>query len=488
VSAPGHSKGESLGAQREGSSVSAAPLPAASDAAFRQFICRACGYVYDEAKGDPDGGLPPGTRFDDIPDDWACPLCGVTKADFEPYVAPTVKRAAAPAAPWVSAGRGRHDPGVVIVGGGRAGWQVAQALRERDATLPITLVAACSADLYDKPTLSVAIARGLEPGRIVRERAADAGRRLNVRLVPEAIAVRIDTVARTLRTTRGTLRWRKLVLAHGAAPRLPAVLPPQQVWRVNDLAAYQRLRVALASRPQRVAIVGAGLVGCELANDLALGGHAVTLLDVQPRPLAALLPEAASQRLLAAWAALPITFVGGVQVAGVAALADGTRRIALADGRAFDAEQVVAATGLAAPDRLARSAGLEFDRGCGGIVVEPATLRTAHPDIHALGDCIAVGGQASRFIEPIGRQARAIAAAICGDGDPACAYAPQPLPLRIKTTSLPITVQGEIGGDGDWRVVADSPRELRLERFDAAGHRIATLVATAAAATLPRAA
>jgi rubredoxin-NAD+ reductase len=465
--------------------VSTTVRPAANDAAFRQFICRACGYVYDEAKGDPDGGLPPGTRFDDIPQDWACPLCGVTKADFEPYVAPTLQRAASPVA---STGRGRHDPGVVIVGGGRAGWQVAQALRERDAALPITLVAACSADVYDKPTLSVAIARGLEPHKIVRERGADVAQRLNVRLVPEAIAVRIDTVARTLRTTRGTLRWRKLVLAHGAAPRLPPALPPQQVWRVNDLAAYQRLRATLSTRPQRVVIVGAGLVGCELANDLALGDHTVTLLDVQSRPLAALLPAPASQRLLTAWAALPIAFVGGVQIAGVEPRAGGTRRVVLADGRAFDADQVVAATGLAAQDRLARSAGLAFDRGCGGVVVEPATLRTAHPDIHALGDCVAVGGQASRFIEPIGRQARAIAGAILGDAAAAAAYLPQPVPLRVKTTSLPITVHGAVGGDGDWRVVVDSPRELLMQRVDAGGTVIATLVASAPATAVPRAA
>ncbi len=464
--------------------MSAGAQPAANDAAFRQFICRACGYVYDEAKGDPDGGLPPGTRYDDIPDDWACPLCGVTKAEFEPYVASTVQRAAAPVA---VTGRGRHEPGVVIVGGGRAGWQVAQALRERDAALPITLVAACSADVYDKPTLSVAIARGLDPHRIVRESAAEAAKRLRLQLVPEAIAVRIDTVARTLRTTRGTLRWRKLVLAHGAAPRLPAALPPQQVWRVNDLAAYRRLRDVLATRPQRVVIVGAGLVGSELANDLALGGHTVTLLDVQPRPLAALLPAPASQRLLAAWAALPIAFVGSAQVAGVETQADGTRRVALADGRTWDADQVIAATGLAAPDRLARSAGLAFDRGCGGIVVEPATLRTAHPDIHALGDCVAVGGQASRFIEPIARQAHAIAGAICGD-DAAAAYVPKAVPLRVKTTSLPITLQGSIAGEGDWRIVADTPRELRMQRVDVDGTVIATLVASAPPAVLPRAA
>lgn len=55
---------------------------AAAQAPWQSYICNACGYVYHEADGDPDGGLPPGTRLADIPDDWACPLCGVTKADF----------------------------------------------------------------------------------------------------------------------------------------------------------------------------------------------------------------------------------------------------------------------------------------------------------------------------------------------------------------------------------------------------------------------
>ena len=49
------------------------------------WICTSCGFIYDPAEGDPDGGVPPGTAFDDIPDDWFCPVCGARKADFEPY-------------------------------------------------------------------------------------------------------------------------------------------------------------------------------------------------------------------------------------------------------------------------------------------------------------------------------------------------------------------------------------------------------------------
>ncbi len=49
---------------------------------MERWICNVCGWVYDEAKGDPDSGIKPGTAFKDIPDDWACPACGVTKSDF----------------------------------------------------------------------------------------------------------------------------------------------------------------------------------------------------------------------------------------------------------------------------------------------------------------------------------------------------------------------------------------------------------------------
>ena len=48
-----------------------------------KYVCSLCGYVYDPEVGDPDGGIAPGTKFEDIPDDWVCPLCGATKDMFQ---------------------------------------------------------------------------------------------------------------------------------------------------------------------------------------------------------------------------------------------------------------------------------------------------------------------------------------------------------------------------------------------------------------------
>ena len=123
-----------------------------------------------------------------------------------------------------------------------------------------------------------------------------------------------------------------------------------------------------------------------------------------------------------------------MQVAQVEPLG-GRYRVTTTEGQRFAADQVIAAAGLATPSRLAQSADLAWD---GGIAVDAVTLGTSVEHIHALGDCITVNGQASRYIEPIARQARAIAAAICGA--PPAPYEPRAATVRVKTTSHPMTL------------------------------------------------
>jgi len=121
-------------------------------------------------------------------------------------------------------------------------------------------------------------------------------------------------------------------------------------------------------------------------------------------------------------------------VAGVEQLGK-SYRITTACGQKFVADQVIAAAGLMTPPRLAQSAALAWNHG---IAVDAATLRTSDPRIHALGDCITIAGQSSRYIEPIGRQARAIAAHLCGR-EPV-PYEAKPAVVRVKTTSHPMTL------------------------------------------------
>lgn len=419
---------------------------------WRQYICLACGLIYDEEQGDPDSGLAPGTRFEDIPDDWECPLCGVTKTDFELLERQEITVCDQPM-------HFNRKPGVVVIGAGIAGWSTVEALRALDSSVPITLVTACSGDTYHKPELSVAISRGADKPTLVRETGYQAAQRLGVQLMAQTFAVGLSPTLKQLRTTRGSLNYTQLVLAQGAQPILPAQLPASLCWRVNDLAGWSGLQQALAQGKQSIAIVGAGMIGCELAEDFARAGHTVTLLDRNNAPLAGLLPDKAASRLVSSFTQLGISYLGGVDVTGVAALDNGKRSITRQVGPPLEVDHVVAATGLATDNRLARHAGLQFQRG---LAVDAHTLRTSDPDIYALGDCISIDGMPCRFIEPIKHQAQAIAHAVMGLD--AVTYEHNPPVIRLKTRAMPVVLRGQPSAEGTWKTVHDTPDQLVMEQ------------------------
>lgn len=421
--------------------------------AWKLFLCRACGLIYDEGEGDPDGGLAPGTRFGDIPDEWECPICGVTKTDFEPY-----RRRKTAAAPAIGAVRAR-EPGIAIVGAGLAGWSVAEALRALDEAVPITLVTSCPGDVYHKPELSVALSRGLTTDKLRRQTGQDAAARLGVRLMAGTLAIGLSPGVKRLRTTRGTVPYTNLVLAQGARSALPPNLAPELCWRINSLTAWSDLHGMLARGPRRVAIIGAGMIGCELSDDLARAGHAVTLLNVMPLPLSGLLPDPAAERLLAGFASLGIAYRGSVDITSLARRPDGGVTVAVANGPDVGVDLVIAATGLATETRLVRSAGLAFDRG---IAVDPATLRTSADHVYALGDCVSFDGLPCRFIEPIPKQADALAHAILGR--PHDGYAHTAPVIRLKTPSTPIVLHGVPVPGAGWRIVEDTGARLVMEQ------------------------
>jgi len=273
---------------------------------------------------------------------------------------------------------------------------------------------------------------------LVRESAGDSAARLRIRLLSQTHAISITRDTSSLRTTRGTLRYRHLILAHGATPRAVPGMPAELCWRINDLQAYARFRACIGElridAPQRILIAGAGLVGCELANDLALAGYNVLLLDQLELPLQAVAGAVEAQALLDAWRVLPLQFFGGTRIARVLREGD-DRQVVTEDGRVFDVDHVVSATGLQTPSRLAQSAGLQWNEG---IAVDAQSLRTSIDNIHALGDCISINGETHRYIEPIARQANVIASNIVGAE--AETYVSRRPPIRVKTGSRSFTI------------------------------------------------
>jgi rubredoxin-NAD+ reductase len=351
---------------------------------------------------------------------------------------------------------------VVIVGAGMAAYGVAREFRKLDKTTPLLIVSSDQAGAYSKPMLSNALAMGKGAAQLQSQSAEQMAATLDARILAGVEVTAIDTAARTISSADGqTIAYRDLVLALGAKPiRLPLQgNAAEQVLSVNHLDDYAvlRERIAAIGRPAHVAILGAGLIGCEFADDLVAGGHQVTLVDPNPRPLAALAAPGLSEALVQAWASLPITLKMNTTASTVEQAADGAGlRLTLADASVVEADIVLSAVGLRPSIALAQAAQLKTNRG----IVIDGYGRTSAGHVYALGDCAeystANGGAVMPYISPLLTAARAIGATLAGTPTP---IALKPDAVVVKTPSLKLALAPPpAGSQGEWTHVDDGER------------------------------
>ena len=382
----------------------------------------------------------------------------------------------------MSAENSNTQSGVVIIGAGLAGWHVIDAIRAKDKDIPITLVTADSGDRYHKPMLTMAISQNKKAADLVRATGADAATAANVKLLANTHVTDIDATKKQLQlisalrsdpanTHYATIGYEKLVLAMGAHPIFPKSLPQELVWHVNHIERFGELQEQLATGAQRVAIIGAGMVGTEIAEDLLKAGHDVTLIDLNNAPLSQMLPPQATARIATAIESQGITFLGGCLVSDVTRNDDGSLEVSYAplesanDDEAqttqtITVDHVVASTGLTVDGKLPAAAGIEFDTRT-GIVVDAPTLRTTTANIYAIGDCMSINGVACRYVAPLRAQAATIADDILGVEH--SGYDHKPPMIRLKNKAISVMVTGLPRAEGNWQIKADSADELVME-------------------------
>lgn len=350
----------------------------------------------------------------------------------------------------------------LIIGSGLAGITLARELRKLDKARAITLVTTDDGNFYSKPNLSNAFAAGKPPESMVLTPASKLETDLGVTIMTHTPVAAIDAEKREIVHPQGRLGYDQLVLAVGAS-QMPLPLAGDGVagaLSVNSLTDYVRLRQALQGK-KSIAIVGAGLIGCEFANDLRLGNFEVDLFDLASLPLARLLPETAAQAMQAKLQAIGVGFYLSTKL--VAIRRDGDAFILFdSEGTARKYDLVLSAIGLRPNLGLAKSANLETRTG----ILTDAYLRTSDPNIYAIGDCIEIGGQYLPYVMPIMQGAKKLAATL--NGTPEAVSYPA-MPIVVKTPACPTVVSPPAGSVGRWReeVTDEGVRALYVE--DATG-------------------
>jgi rubredoxin-NAD+ reductase len=338
------------------------------------------------------------------------------------------------------------DP-VVIVGTGLAGYTVARELRKLDPQMPVIVVSRDDGSFYSKPALSNALSMKRAPQDLASFGAQDMATQLDAsvwthrhveRIVPNEHVIVIDGQKQ---------RYRALVLATGADPRRVPIGGDGacDVRSINDLGDYIRFREALASC-RSVAVLGAGLIGCEFANDLVAAGYTVFLIDPAATPLSRLLPAEAGSVFCRALTDAGVDVRLGCGVTAVSRRAPGYQ-VTLTDGTSLNADLVVSAIGLVPRTALACEAGLQVEVG----ISTDAWCRTSAPDIYALGDCAAIEGRVQPYVLPIMHAARALARTLCGT--PTRVDFPV-MPVVVKTPAVPAVVATPLLPDGRWTIEA----------------------------------
>jgi rubredoxin---NAD+ reductase len=366
---------------------------------------------------------------------------------------------------------------IIIIGSGLAGWTTVREFRKLDLSTPVMLITADNGDFYAKPSLSNAFAQKRSPAQLVTTSAASMVKTLGITLLPRTRVTAIDTAAKTVRTSAGDYTYSQLVLATGAnAIRIPvAGDAADQMQSVNSLDDFTQLHARLhptiaptGTRRHHVLIMGAGLIGCEFANDLAAAGYQVSVADPAAGPIAALLPASASTQLRDALAALGVTWHFGTRVVSVnhhpQAATDSSQApllVELENGHLAHVDTALSTIGLRASTVLAEAAGLICERG----VLVDERLQTSASDVYALGDSAQYaqglwadaadiaprGGRTLPFVMPIMSAARALAATLAGKPTPVVFPL---MPVAIKTPALPIVVAAPApGAPGQWRMV-----------------------------------
>ena len=317
-----------------------------------------------------------------------------------------------------------EDQGIVIVGGGLAAQRCVETLRRRGHEGSITVICGEPERPYDRPPLSKEHLEGELSDEEVAFRPEDWYEDNDVELLLGRRATKLDARRHLLKLDDGSeLPYGQLVIATGAeARRLPPLEGHSNVHYLRTLADARRLRRELRDGA-RLAVVGAGFIGQEVASTARKAGTEVTIVEALPAPLTGVLGEEVGLWLMKMHDEEGVDVRLSTKLEG--ARGNGSvEELVLSDGERLACDAVVVGIGVAPDARWLKGSGLETD----GVITDHAG-RTSIPDVWAAGDVARAFDhrhgehRRSEHWDAAARQGMAVARAITGEEPD-----PHPLP------------------------------------------------------------
>lgn len=274
--------------------------------------------------------------------------------------------------------------GVAIVGAGVAGLTAAETLRELGYDGALTVYGSEAAAPYDRPTLSKSFLLADDPAEPPPLRPEGAFEALDVAFECGVEVTALDAGRRTLTTAAGDqVAYGRLLLATGAQPRR-LELPGADLVGIHylrELAGARDLRSALRSGG-RVAIVGGGVIGLEVAASAVALGAAVTVIEAGPNVMGRVVPAAFATLLEDLHRERGVTIATGVRPLAFEGESGHVTDVGLEDGGRVAADVVIVGVGVVPSTGLAVGAGLTVEDG----IVVDEQFRTSDPHVFAAGD------------------------------------------------------------------------------------------------------
>lgn len=338
------------------------------------------------------------------------------------------------------------DLPLVIIGTGLAGYNLAREFRKLDTETPLLLITADDGRSYSKPMLSTGFAMNKDADALGMTVAGPMAIQLNAEIRTYTKVTRLDPANRRVWIGSEPVPYRDLVIAWGAQTiNVPVAGDAQDaIFPINDLLDYGRFREA-AQGKRHVLILGAGLIGCEFANDLLHGGYEVELVAPCEQIMPSLLPVEPAAAVQRGLESLGACFHLGPVLERLERDDDGLVA-RLSDGQKIPCDLVVSAVGLRPRTELAEAAGMQVSRG----IEVDRLLQTSAEHVYALGDCAEVEGLNLLYVMPLMSGVRALARTLTGQPTPVT-YGP--MPITVKTPVCPLVVSPPAAGsEGRWSV------------------------------------